>query len=608
MPEKVISKRDVFIVCTILLVVHAYIYYRFYPNRFHLMGHDFSYSFPDIFDGYYWHRVNGFFSIPWFTPSFCGGLPKFFTPQTEHFSLAQFLLFFFGPIASTKITLTLFAGLGFSGFYLLLRKVFYVSRGTAVLGGTLFLFNTFYSHAFIVGHINYHGFMLLPFIALLILGSDKTGWGILKDSALAGFIIAYIYYSGMSQFLPPIMLSVFGIGLIYILVFWGKASFNTFAVKFFLASFFSIILASPSIIGALSFLKNFPREFYHLPGIPNMVDLLGLLIRTVFWIPDEISANAIIANSNFLVGRHEFEFGVTFIPLLIILLGCFWFLRFNSIRSGLGQFNLNKSLTVLSLLSLLSLPIILNFYSPSWNSFLKTIPIIKTSSTLIRWFSLYIPIVILLSALMLEKIPFLKRHNMTIISLGIIIIVVFNISLERKFYYKQYYDPNPIIKGYQESKKARFKPRVKEIYQVFNAQGKPAGVLGRNNFLASGYSYLLCYEPIFGYSLEDFRPKSLKPGPVLAEADGLLNIKNPACYVYPKENSCSPGDHFRADQMEEARAFVSYKNFPFKIPVRQKVANVLASMMLAAYLALFGYLFAGFILKYVRKKQNSSSR
>ena len=52
--------------------------------------------------------------------------------------------------------------------------------------------------------------------------------------------------------------------------------------------------------------------------------------------------------------------------------------------------------------------------------------------------------------------------------------------------------------------------------------------------------------------------------------DGHFNIKNPACYVYPKENDCSPGDHFREDQLEAMENFVSYRPFVFKISTAQK--------------------------------------
>ena len=87
--------------------------------------------------------------------------------------------------------------------------------------------------------------------------------------------------------------------------------------------------------------------------------------------------------------------------------------------------------------------------------------------------------------------------------------------------------------------------------------------MNRNDLVAYGASQLLCYVPIFGYSLEHFPIKTLRPGPALDEAAGVLNVKNPACYVYPKENLCVPGDHFAVSQKEDAIKFLSYEPFDF---------------------------------------------
>jgi hypothetical protein len=67
--------------------------------------------------------------------------------------------------------------------------------------------------------------------------------------------------------------------------------------------------------------------------------------------------------------------------------------------------------------------------------------------------------------------------------------------------------------------------------------------------------------------------KTLHPGPALEEKNGILNIKNPACYVWPQANNCEPGDHFTKEQKEAAAAFANYRPFPFLIPTAQKVAN-----------------------------------
>jgi len=59
----------------------------------------------------------------------------------------------------------------------------------------------------------------------------------------------------------------------------------------------------------------------------------------------------------------------------------------------------------------------------------------------------------------------------------------------------------------------------------------------------------------------------------MSEKDGFLNIRDPSCYVFEEENNCKPGDHFTSEKRKEAAAFVSYKPFPFRMPLLQKMAN-----------------------------------
>jgi hypothetical protein len=98
------------------------------------------------------------------------------------------------------------------------------------------------------------------------------------------------------------------------------------------------------------------------------------------------------------------------------------------------------------------------------------------------------------------------------------------------------------------------------------------------------------YEPIFGYRLESFPKKSLVPGKLMqVNPDGFLNIKNPAGYVFPKENGIEPGDHFRADEAEKADRFRRYRDFPFKISSAQKFANSVTLFSLFAFILCLAY-------------------
>jgi hypothetical protein len=112
-----------------------------------------------------------------------------------------------------------------------------------------------------------------------------------------------------------------------------------------------------------------------------------------------------------------------------------------------------------------------------------------------------------------------------------------------------------------------------------------------NNAIADGASQLRCLQPAFGYWLERFHVGALHPGPVLAPAaPGVLNIKNPACYLFPAANGCQPADEFRDDQASAAVAFAAYRSFPFVRPLMQVAAGWVNFVALVAlFVALLLY-------------------
>jgi hypothetical protein len=153
----------------LLLVTFNYIFGQFFPAKNGMIGNDYSFILPELLDGYFWFKSNGFFVPFWFTPSFCGGQPVLGYPQSEFYSIAQLLTVFFNPLSSVYVTVILFASIGFFGIYVLLRKCFGSSRQSAVFGGALFMFNGFFIHRMIIGHFGFHSVMLIPLISWLLL-------------------------------------------------------------------------------------------------------------------------------------------------------------------------------------------------------------------------------------------------------------------------------------------------------------------------------------------------------------------------------------------------------------------------------------------------------
>jgi hypothetical protein len=158
-------------------------------------------------------------------------------------------------------------------------------------------------------------------------------------------------------------------------------------------------------------------------------------------------------------------------------------------------------------------------------------------------------------------------------TIGIGLMLAWNFHIDRSYYANQGYSATTIETAYAEAAGTRSVPPIHAISAHVDASGRVALPGNRNDDLVKGYSQLACYQPLFGYRLERFPVETLHPGPALDAADGVLNLKNPACYVFPKANHCTPGDHFPASAQAEAAAFLDYRPFAFVMPGWQEAAN-----------------------------------
>ena len=571
----------IIILCSALLLGLFHLIFRpFFPNHHGAIGHDYSLFLPKLLDGYYWYSHNGITAVPWFTPAFCGGVPLFPDPQSIYYSIPQFLTFVTDPLTSVYVTFMLFAALGLTGFYLLLRRVFATSAATAMLGAALFLFNGFYSHRIIVGHLTYHPFMLIPLIAYFLLRRPADGLKAAANVVIAGVFIAYMFQAGMVNVILPALVAVAGIGLIHGILFGRPWPFWR---DFGLAGLLAVGLSIAKLVAALSYLRYFDRDIYLLPGATNFIDIVILIFLSLFAQAPQAFGQAILINRQWGLDIQEFEYGVTFFPLIVLSIAAASGLYGKWRQPSLSRINSAQWFQIGLLALLFIVPVVLNYYNPAWNAFLKSVPILKNSTSLVRWFSLYIPLIVVACALAIERTEILYRYRNYVAMSGVAIIAAINIWTDRGYYQAQPYDPTEVTKAYHRVQRGEWAPMITRVDE--SGADAPS-----NSALAEGSSELRCYEPLFGYRLERFPMKSLHVGPALEAANGMLNVKNPACYVYPSANRCPPGDHFSVAQTRDAEAFVQYRPFPFNTSSQQRTADVINIVVLVG-VTLFPLLF-----------------
>lgn len=560
------------LVFTVAAICFHGIFSVFYPNQEGMLGHDYSFFVPNLYDGLLWFNNNSFFDVPWFTPSFCGGQPFFADPQSIYYSLTQWLALIFTPVTALYLSLLFYACLAYWGMYLLCRSVFLLSVSAACFAAVVFMFNGFLTHRLIVGHITFLGIVLIPWIALFLVTVRDFPIGRLRmggKSLFAGLLVAYWVQSGMVSLILPASLSV--LLVVAIAGVRNQLNLRTFLLRAVLAGLVAVSLSAAKLSASVAFLSHFPRDNYRLPGVDGLTTSIEMIMRSLSFSSQSTYERSleVMLNQQWLLAPHEWSYGLTPVPIILVGVGLAIFI------SRLSVIKIKSPVVVASLLlaiAVLVLPVVLNIYTPEWNAILKRTPLIANSSSMVRWYLIYIPVVALLAAISIDCFPISRKNRQVLVGVCLTLVIGFNAFEDRRFYFTDgaNYDAAAATKAWQE---------IGTSGQKLNAVGVniPGADLVRNDVIFAGMSQLACYNPVFGYRLESLPRKSLREGaPTLLE-DGVYNLKNPACYLFPEENQCAPGDHFKEGQAESIESFVSYRSFEFDISSRQKFANILST-------------------------------
>jgi hypothetical protein len=561
----------------LLLNAWEWVFGAFFPTRAGTLGHDWAHKLPLLLDGASWFLRNGWTSVPWFTPSFCGGIPLFPHPTSFYVSLPQLLSFFTDPLHAAHYAVLAFAGLGLVGATLLLRRSYGVGPWPALLGGGVFLWNGFYAHRMLIGHLEFHGFMLTPWIATWLLGraGPAPRRRVAAELLGAGAALAYLFLSGAVLLLFPL-----GLALLALWLLAGAAvpgfRMRVFPARLAGAGALALALCAGKLVGSLALLSQLPRDFYPLPSIDGFGHALWLVGVALVRGGAAIDPTR-VRGAAFPLQRHELEYGVTALPFLWLAA---WALRstWGPRRPGTPR----ARACAAGLALLLLVPVAVNVTAVS--ALLERAPLLRSLGSLLRWLAMYVPLLAVGAGLAAERAVPRGRVQTGLVLGSLALVVALNAAADRSYYQAQPYPPEPVVAASQLAR-ARGAPTPIIGVEATIVDGEIQLSNNRNDVLVRGMSQLACYEPLFGYRLERFPRKDLHPGPVLEAHDGHLNLKNPACYVYPDENGCEPGDHFRADQLEAARRFTHFEPFPWKRPFSQRIADALSQVALAAALA-----------------------
>jgi len=583
---KYIFKNYLFIILSLLIfLAHQIIFQDFFPNKNSLLGNDYSFFLPNFIFGKIWFN-NNFLSIPWFSPSFCCGIPFFGDPQSMYYSLHQLFFIIFSPIVAIKLIFLLFSLVSFFGTFFLMHKSFKKNIYISLIAATLFLFNGFFNYRNIIGHLTYVNYIFIPLYCYLLITSFENKKNTLKCffyNIVSGLVLTHIVLNSGGTIAFIIILSIIFVILIHIFL---NEKFNI--IYYLLSSFFiALLICSSKINASFSYLNNFPREY---PPImfENFIDLIVTIFKSLFLYADAAKFNSEVINKlPYTMKVIELEYGITLVPLFILAIFLY---KLNKIH--INKFTLKKTVALFVMIIILIFTISINI-SNSFGIFLSKLPVIKSSWVNIRYTAVYILPLIIISCLMIEK-SILKENNIKIFTtLCLLVILIQNYNYKKNFYYDQKYNPANFKKLHNDEDGIK-NLKVKNIALITDKNKNPVLTIQRNNLFIHELSPVLCYQTMFGYKSEFLPSKKLTFDKINKINDNLfyytgnpkkiynesLNFFNPSCFIFPKENNCIPGDMFKKTQINELENFLNYKSFKFKLSKLQKIFNYISLISL----------------------------
>ena len=580
-----------------IFIIHQYIFQNFFPNSKDFLGHDYEYFMPSFIFGKIWF-FNNFLSVPWFTPSFCCGIPFYADPQSMYYSIPQIIFLIFDPILSVKIIFFLLSILGYMGMFLLANKNFKFNIYISLLCASLFLFNGFFVYRAIAGHVAYLSYIFIPLYSYFLIKSyeNQSNNSSYVYLILSSIIFANFFHSGSS----PIILIIFT-SILSVLLFYSHLvnSFKIFA-KFVFSLSLGVAISLSKITATIFFMENFPRK-YPATEFHSLLLFIKTFFLSFFYKPNEKYFNDNVI-SMFPFGIHEMEYSVSIVPIILL-----FFIPF--LNRNIFKLNYYNIRFLFFIFFIFCIPILLNVNLFDQLHLVNKIPILNSSWVQFRWMAIYILPIIIISGLIVNNLNFNIYKKKYIAILLIFILLIQNFIKDNSWHFNdQKYSIKDVIDFSLKMKKNKtfgiMGPAV-----LMNEFNSPKKSNNKNDMFFYSYSPIWCYQPVFGYGLEKLNVEKiafnsklilednsyLLYSDKLNEKNGHLMFFNPSCFLYPKENNCLPGDTFKISEKEKLIKFTNYKKFEFRQNKFQIFSNYISVITFLGCLMYLIYYFLIFI-------------
>ncbi len=539
------------------LTVFVAVFFFALNYTYPLIGHDYLFFLPKLLAGK-WHFVRQGFSPFRFIPHFCGGLPMYGNPQEMYYSLPQLLTLILDPWWAIQLSVGAALLLGYAGWYRFGRDVLLLETSWAHPLALVILANGFSLLHMIVGHLTFHTVPLLGFLLWILFDRRRTDTTHLLALRAGGFALlsAYTLYAGYPLVLLfTVLASLSFLPLDLLFSEHPLMRLRTLSIRAILCGGAALLVGASKLTAIYSFMRFFPR---HVPfnTFPEGASTLLFIARAFWYIPQ---GRFLFAPASVPWGVQEYSMFLS--PATLMGLLCGAPLLFQK-RGGLLQ-QWKRTLLALVILSGITLFFVqlTRGYGPL-AGFLGALPFFRSLHVTTRFlyvFSLFVSIGGVLCIRSSLRVWRAERWEKLCIHFIAFLTVV---GLPLAYL--------PLLRS-QELLSVLDYRSVQEALRGNTFLLRPVtdvsdGKLDLQHVL-DGTTAIHCFEPLFGYHRE-WQETSLVEGPVGMEYDHAFNLQNPACFVYPEENRCHPGDRISLSDRE------NFERFRQGLPTTWKLSRI----------------------------------
>jgi len=516
-----------------------------------LLGHDFAIWFDQLMIGK-WHFAHQGLLPLRFSPHACGGAPVYGDPESIFYSLAQTLSFVIHPYLAIQISIVVALIGGFFGWIQFGKKALGLDQGWSHLLSLIMIANGFVFIHLAVGHFQMHTMPLMGWLLFLLF--DQTPYSrkvLFTRTCIFALLTIYILCgAGYNVLLFSALTGFFF--LLFDLVFSNdsKGRIRELLLRFALFGGTSLLILSSKLVAVLSFMRFFPR----VEGYAHMWDgtnLFEYIIRS-FW--EVFPTRESIPGYGW--DLHEKSIFLSPVVWMGLLAGLYF-----AFKNRAALFKERKKTVLILLLSLftfLFLTQLAQGHGFLVDQFL-TLPVIRSLRVASRFLYIFSIFISILSIFSLSKVCAHLNQNSKVMVLNAASILTL-LSLTTGWY--AVHSQLLLAENYDLRTK-QFDSLEKIHYEQLSVTDVKNG---NTDYVRAGN---ICHIEL----LKKTYPLPLLVGPTSLHYQGAYNLMNPACYQYPEENHCKPGDRIRTDDEENFQNFSRGMPVTWKLSLLQHIAD-----------------------------------